>query len=181
MNLQKPLSNSSVYLIGYHGQNRPAGVLAIVSLITSMYHLYHQNLDRIQITKKNVNVIEPTYLEVYWSSLHTAIYMQSSLQKMISTQPIVTPEPKGSENSGNSNEDVPTVFEIASDIQQKLQDLLRKVNDDDVQFNKFADSINDRLKNLEEWFVIIHSHIASITCIQDRWMLPYLFTYNIMV
>lgn len=76
--------------------------------------------------------------------------MQSSLQNMISTQPIVTPEPKGSENSGNSNEDVPTVFEIASDIQQKLQDLLRKVNDDDVQFNKFADSINDRLKNLEE-------------------------------
>ncbi|CDO95716.1 unnamed protein product [Kluyveromyces dobzhanskii CBS 2104] len=68
----------------------------------------------------------------------------------MSTQPIVTLEPKGTEVVEKPDEDVPTVFEIASDIQQNLHDLLRKVNDDDLQFNKSIDSIYDKLKGLED-------------------------------
>ena len=69
----------------------------------------------------------------------------------MSTQPIITSNSKDSKDSSeHPTGDVPTVFDVASDIQQSLQDLLRKVNEDDAVFNKSVNSIYDKLKKMEE-------------------------------
>ena len=69
----------------------------------------------------------------------------------MSTQPIITSNSKDSKDSSEPpTSDVPTVFDVASDIQQSLQDLLRKVNEDDAVFNKSVNSIYDKLKKMEE-------------------------------
>lgn len=66
----------------------------------------------------------------------------------MSTQPIVTKDTEDNHTSDES--EGPTVFELASSIQQSLQELSRKINEDDTQFNKSIESIYDKLKKIEE-------------------------------